>query len=161
VEEASERFGLGLAEYSKWERVCRYLSDIGKQLKRHLPTSTRPNEWMGVFASPRSTQPSVVFQGSESRGLIISNQPQVVRFNRRSHYFAILENSCTLSPYVANDQIDENQYHQSFFGFVARMRVQNTIKEPKKRNILLYYGRIRDLVWNPAQFKWPKVLGLQ
>jgi hypothetical protein len=42
------------------------------------------------------------------------------------------------------------------FGFLNRVRVQSIFRGPKKKQILLYYGRVRDIDWDPARFKWPQ-----
>jgi hypothetical protein len=158
TDEASERFGLGLAKYSNWDRIYRRLTETRRQLKRQFSTTPRANEWIRVFDSPRSDFPNVVFERSETRGLIFSNQPQLIQFNRRSLYFFVLEKSRILSMYVANDQVEVDPQHQTFFGFVSKIRIQNIVKGPKKKSILFYYGRLKDLDWDLSRFKWPQVL---
>jgi hypothetical protein len=102
-------------------------------------TCTKANKWYGVFYFARSAYLSVVFQGYESRGLTLSNQPQAIRFNSKSIFFFVLENSCTLSMQVANDTGEGNQANYqdlSFFGRVFGVRIQSVIKGPKKRKTL-------------------------
>jgi hypothetical protein len=44
----------------------------------------------------------------------------------------------------------------NFTGIPVRVRVQSVMKGPKKRIILLFYGKIRELVWDPARLRWPE-----
>jgi hypothetical protein len=165
AEEVDVRFGLRLAEYSSWERVSRSLAGEGGRLRRQLSAQPKADEWLGVFENPRAIFPEAVFQGREVKQIVISNQPQVVRFTDRSCYFFVMRQSCTMGAYVTNStgQVGDTglPMQQSFFGFIARVRVQPVTKGPKKKSIFLYYGRIRELEWDPARFEWPKVLGYQ
>jgi hypothetical protein len=45
--------------------------------------------------------------------------------------------------------------HRQVTGYTARVRIQETTKGPRRKSILLYYGKIRELNWDPARLKWP------
>jgi hypothetical protein len=36
-----------------------------------------------------------------------------------------------------------------------KVRVVEMIRGPKKRKVLLFYGRIKDLRWDPDMYTWP------
>jgi hypothetical protein len=75
-QEATTKFGLSPQEYAGWERIRRRLSPIGGQLL--LRSSLRPsdNEWIGLFLTPESAQPDVVFQGKAAPYSSLSDTEQ-------------------------------------------------------------------------------------
>jgi hypothetical protein len=44
----------------------------------------------------------------------------------------------------------------NYIGLPARVCIQSVLKGPKKKAILLYYGKVRSLEWDPTRLKWPE-----
>lgn len=40
-------------------------------------------------------------------------------------------------------------------GFPARLRVQETSRGQKKLPVLMYYGKIKELIFDPQRIRWP------
>jgi hypothetical protein len=43
----------------------------------------------------------------------------------------------------------------NFTGIPARVRVQDVMRGPKRKIILLYYRKVRELCWDPGRLQWP------
>jgi hypothetical protein len=114
--------------------------------------STRPkdDEWIGVFEHPGAEIPEVVYQGREARLCTISNQPQPITFTERNNFYFVMQRSRTLGMFVGNGA-DGQQLQHNFHGFITRIRIKSVVKGPEKKVIFLYYGRVRDLDWDPAR----------
>ena len=148
ADEACLRFGLRLGEYLNWDRIYRRLIALGRRFKSQLRPRPRKDEWIGLFETSRFQMPIIVFQGSEIRELNLTNQPQVICFNSKSLLFFVREKSCTLGMITLDNLAGGSEasvQQHSYYGFAARICIQSILKGPKKRNIMLYFRRIKDV----------------
>ena len=65
----------------------------------------------------------------------------------------LLEDSVAFS--IAWDEIGDDTVKQCF-GFVARVRVVEVVRGPKKVTIFLYYGVVGKLEWDPNRYCSPE-----
>jgi hypothetical protein len=68
----------------------------------------------------------------------------------------VMDNSRILLPITTGQRTARNvDVHHNFSGVPARVRVQDVLKGPRKNTIFLYYGKVRDLCWDPDRLQWP------
>lgn len=104
--------------------------------------------------------PMVVCQTSEKfeprPGPGFLNIPLVVTTYRVLALSACLEEISEESRLVtARYDYRSEMLMNEFSGCAHRVRVIEIKRGPKKRASLLYYGKTRDLDWDPLQVQWP------
>jgi hypothetical protein len=154
---AAERFGLLQTEFAGLDRIGRRLNMEGGRLL--LCTSPRPGkeEWIGLFDPPTAAIPTVVFQGQVFPNYVISQDVQTLVFDDTQGCFTVMPQSKVLLPASEVQQVDRRRgRRREYIGTPARVRVQSVAKGPRKKTILFYYGKIRELTWDPAKLKWPE-----
>jgi hypothetical protein len=68
----------------------------------------------------------------------------------------VMAKSRVLLPITAGQRTGRNvDVHHNFSGIPAQVRVQDVLKRPRKKTIYLYYGKVRDLNWDPDRLQWP------
>lgn len=154
AEEAERRFGLIPSEFIFWAKICHTLTQQRQRLL--LQNSQRPQgkEWVGFFLTPESEDPEIIYQRQDiSKGLLIPTVQQL-RLKNQHQFYKILQQSQILVavPACREARLGEIQYQ----GQAPRVRVLSIEHGPMKKQILLYYDKIRDLRWDPARLQWPK-----
>lgn len=43
---------------------------------------------------------------------------------------------------------------KTFKGLVRRVRIVPVVRRPKKKEFLLFYGRVDQLEWDPKRYMW-------
>jgi hypothetical protein len=74
-------------------------------------------------------------------------------------FYKMLEQSRILVHVPSNQNRQLNKTRYNGFGFLHKVRVQSIFRGPKKKLILLYYGQIKALEWDPAHLRWPRNKG--
>jgi hypothetical protein len=145
--EANVRFGLLPTEFRGWEPLCQYLAGI---LGRGLLRSPRPQEaeWVGVFALASDPLPFMVILGKYILIGITGNQRIAIHLSEEASHYSIQPRSHILQ------LADYTLAGGTVRGFPERVRVVEVKRGQKKTVVMFYYGRIRDLDWDPARVTW-------
>jgi hypothetical protein len=153
---AEERYSLLPTEFEGWNRIGRRLSQEGSRLLLHTPIRPKDDEWIGLFETANASEPSLVFQGQAAQNCILNNVEQILVLMRRHDTYCPMSTSRILLPMSQPAHAvacADNRWQVT--GHPMRVRVQEIVKGPRKRKILLYYGKTRNLDWDPTRWKWP------
>jgi hypothetical protein len=87
----------------------------------------------------------------------MSDGIQNLTFNDKRSCYTVMPRSKVLLP-ITFDSGDSQPVviTHNYSGLPARVRIQSVFKGPKKKSIMLYYGKVRSLEWDPTRLKWPE-----
>jgi hypothetical protein len=156
TEEAERRFGLTPAEFTSWARICFPLSQTGQRFLIRRSARPSPTEWVGLFPTPDSQAPLIVLQGRDASQGLLNSTTQWLQLTGHHKYYTVLEQSRILVTTPPDATLQPGELRFNGFGFIERVRVQSIFRGPKRNLILLYYGKIKDLSWDPARLQWPR-----
>ena len=138
--------------------MCKRHKGVGGRLRCQLCSKPGNNEWIGIFEPPRST--SRFFKEARPRILSSPVNRKLLNSVAGTSCFSSWKNLVLLVCLPSGIPSEilpvwgwKGLNIKHFFGFATRVRIQNVIKGPKKKNILLYYGKIKDWDWDPVRFK--------
>jgi hypothetical protein len=81
---------------------------------------------------------------------------QQLRFNDSQQCYIVMPNSKALLLITCGARSNGSEVPEyEFNGVLSRVQIQCVLKGPKKKAILLYYGKIRDLTWDPTRLQRP------
>jgi hypothetical protein len=146
-EEAHIRFGLLPCEFRHWDIVCSRLARTGSRFLIQRPTKVEGKEWVGLYVSPADPLPLWVVQGNTIPTGQIGSQLQVLHVAQGATVFSVLPASVLLTP-SPPDSVS------TVVGFINRIRVETVTRGPKKKKILLFFGKTSTLTWDPSRVEW-------
>jgi hypothetical protein len=150
-EEVREQFGLRPAEFMAWNAVTLRIANIRRRFWLSSIDRPAPEKWVGIYNDPTDLMPSVVVQGNELSMGINGVGWQNVELIVDACTYVVLPNSRSLTPVPQNPPSPVLSMQQ---GFLERVRVEQVITGPKKKKILLFYGKVKDLRWDPGRVLW-------
>jgi hypothetical protein len=155
TEEAQEKFGLLPTEAGAWVAMTQNLSAYWGNLLTLRPPCPTENEWVGCFGNTHDLVPNRVFQARSNMNLRIDNPPQDWLVNSGFQLYSVLPNSNCLSPTFQPWHLQDGPgNHYSLHGIIHRVRVTSVATGPAKKPILLFYGRLDSIGWDPERFQW-------
>jgi hypothetical protein len=167
-EEITEMFDLVPEERPFWRQLTNSFPRDWDCKLRIGPLPLRKREWFGLFPEAQSSLPSIVTKVPAPRMNLM--ETQVLTLNRPfdSVFYSVGQQSCTLhrddafTDYMRpelerNSQPDDPPRNlHAISGYVKRVRFLplSKGKNVSMRTILLYYGPVVDLTFDPQQFSW-------
>jgi hypothetical protein len=145
-EEVGETFGFSQDEYGYWATLCRHLLVLGNRLLIGRSNRISGDEWVGIYDSPNDIKPTCVLQGGSIVSIQHVDEKKVVTLLAEAWTYSVMPNSNILAP------TRNGRGTRLIQGFMDKARVVEMIRSPKKRKILLFYGRIKDLRWDPDMY---------
>jgi hypothetical protein len=150
-EEVNLNFGLRVIEYMSWEAICTRIATFGENFCVRRTNRHDPEEWLGIYPNPDDSLPVKVIQGRSLVSGYLNAGWQRLELERGAKSYSVLpssrmlaDNRCSLQP------MDPVIHH----GFMSPVRVEQVVRGPKLKKILLFYGRVKDLEWDPGRIVW-------
>jgi hypothetical protein len=145
------------AEFGAWEASIGNLSRYWGPLLTGDNTEPRRGEWVGCFADHQEPWPSAVFQlGLEVRHITLETLPQEWLLSAETKIYYALPVSHSLIHHPQQGHPGPAvQRNQSIVGSLHRVWVTGAPRGPRKIAILLYFGKLQELKWDPNRFTWP------
>jgi hypothetical protein len=157
--EAQLRFGLLPQEHIVWAGLVNSLERTWRDLLAPSSPIISSGEWIGVFPDRISPHPSLICQTSEAyqprggyyRSQIPLSQPTYI-VRDPSPYLVEIEWEMRIRG--ARYDAWGKDLVSTHTGFVRRVRIISITRGTKKSSILMYYGRVEDLSWDPNRYQW-------
>jgi hypothetical protein len=146
---APVRFGLKITEQPAWDRICVQLTGIGRRLQQRGRSNPQDGDWFDLYAHPIDPTPLAVIQRKHIPYVQLVHQ--VFISTTTEELFKVRLQSQTLLHIHA---ADSGAAVLRIAGFPARVRVISVPRGPKKVQVLFFYGRVRDLSFDPARLVW-------
>lgn len=144
--ELQAKFGLLTEEFGAWTATTAPRVECG--------------EWIGIFIEVEDTKPKVICLRS------IEFQPCLGLYNIEIPWKPdLFIPNTTSTPYLsvisketrsqtATWDANGGTLVDRLQGMIRRVRIAIVTRGPKKKKILLYYGRVDHLQWDPERFHW-------
>ena len=158
--EVQGKFGLLTAELQIWAGVVIRLYHTWADLLKTSSKKIECGEWVAVFGDLDCAPLAVCkteegFQPSTGFSVVkIPSKTQLFTIKLASKSLDVFPGDSPKFPVIWDERGDDTL--QVCRGTVCRVRVLEVIKGPKKTPILLYYGMIRKLDWDPGRMYWPE-----
>ena len=158
--EVQGKFGLLTAELQIWAGVVIRLYHTWADLLKASSKKIECGEWVAVFGDLDCAPLAVCktkegFQPSTGFSVVkIPSKTQLFTIKLASKLLDVFPGDSPKFPVIWDERGDDTL--QVCRGTVCRVRVLEVIKGPKKTPILLYYGMIRKLDWDPGRMYWPE-----
>jgi hypothetical protein len=153
------QFGLRDNESGTWDPAIDMLNRTWASLLRGINPLPDPKEWLGIFSDHPNELPLAIFQAGHGDSLRVS--PELKRWWLPFHLtiFTVLPASRSLVEARPPIGLGANGARgTALFGKLARVRIVDLVRGPKKVSMRLFYGETQSLAWLLAKFNWPNQL---
>jgi hypothetical protein len=161
IEEVQRRFGLLPAEVGAWQAAMRVIDRTWNVLLRRNTPLVTHGDWYGFYERPDALAPfnvvkmCLLFTPRLLNGAVNIEVPVDVPTYVVQHQSAILQELTYEQRCVgARWDLRGEDLVSPISGVMRRVRVIPVTRGPKQRTILLYYGRVDQLSWDPARYAW-------
>jgi hypothetical protein len=123
------------------------LTLIGSRLFIQSSTHLPGKEWVGMFISLSDTTPVWVVQGATIPTGCTGSQLQVLTVPTSVEMYSVLPTSRILVHIPQSQSLTVSC-------FLDKVRVETVTRGPEQTKILLFYGKISALYWDPGCVQW-------
>jgi hypothetical protein len=155
-DEAQVKFGILPAETGAWNAMTQNLSTFWENLLTLRLTAVEDKEWIGCFDTDQGNHPKLVFQAYPGLVIEVGGWPQDWLLSTNLQLYTMLPRSNCLAAHEQPWHLQEGAgYYHKMHGTIRRVRVMSITRGPQKKQILLCYGQVDTLQWDPARIQWP------
>lgn len=160
AKEVQAKFGLLIEEFGAWETVIRQAKLTWRQLIISQRNAIK-GEWLAIFEDDLTEWPNLVCRSSDDYcpkpGPGSHSVPmKITAYSVRVQSASLVEISLVKRLETASHDRSSNKAVHEMIGCVRRVHVIEVKRGPEVKSVLLYYGRVHQLEWDPARFKWPQ-----
>lgn len=146
-------FGLTEEESGAWSAATAQQTNHWGSLLAHLISPAASGEWVGAFQTEDDTSPLAVWQTLEEYLTACRAPPHDFALPPTTAIYTVLP----LSRWLQKESTCSRPLTRGFHHWVC---MAHTWRGPKKEAILLFYGRVDHLTWDPGRIQWLSLHGV-
>lgn len=147
--EAAQRFGLEDNEETQWSALQDTMAIIGSRFFIQQNNQPQATDWVGIFNNWSDDLPVVIIQGVDiTSGSLERIHQQLFSVKEGGGLWKVQPASKAVTRIAAAGA------SHSVTGFPERVRIAPTSKKQGKIPTLLYFGKVRDLSFDPFRVQW-------